>query len=521
MSQDARGQEVSRRRFLQLGVSGLAALGVPAHKPRPRGAEPDGRRQPSRAEWAALRDRLTGRLSTPGNPRYDVDRELYDPRFDGVRPAAIAFCANAADVARSISFARAHDLALAARSGGHSYGGYSTTTGLVVDVSLMSRVSSSGSKGERATVGAGARLIDVYSGLARGGVSIPAGSCPTVGVAGLALGGGIGVMARLHGLTCDNVAGVEIVTAAGEVLQADAGTNSDLYWACRGGGGGNFGVVTQFRFTTFPTADVCLFSATWPWEAAGQLVEAWLDWAPGAPDELWSNCILEADPGAGQPWAHVGGVWAGAAAGAQSQLARLVRAVGPSSSQSVGQNDFEDAMYIEAGCEGLSQVACHLGGKYPGGMLPRSEAVAKSDILERPLGEAGVKALLAGVEERQQQGGPGGVVIDSWGGAVNRVARGATAFVHRDALASAQYIAEFPAGAPTGALRAARAWMGAWYTTLRPYVSGEAYQNYLDPSLPRWAEAYYGANLPRLRQVKARWDPDDVFRFAQSIPLPS
>ncbi len=186
----------------------------------------------------------------------------------------------------------------------------------------------------------------------------------------------------------------------------------------------------------------------------------------------------------------------------------------------MGENGFEDAMYIEAGCAGMSEAACHLAGRYPGGRLPRMVGLARSDIYNAPLGDAGVRALLAGVEERQGQGGPGGVVLDSWGGAINRVAPGATAFVHRRALASAQYVADFPSGVPNADVRAATRWLKAWYASLRPYVSGEAYQNYIDPALTDWPHAYYGANLPRLQKTKAKWDPDGIWHFPQSIPPP-
>jgi FAD/FMN-containing dehydrogenase len=525
--------EVSRRRLLQLGAMGAVAAVGAAYGPRTgdgarlaaaeRGLVVAAAKRP-KPNWATLAHQLSGRLSLPGSPRYPIDRELYNPQFDSTHPAAIAFCANATDVARCITFARDIALPIAARCGGHSYGGYSTTAGLVIDVSLMSRVTSAAlapRAGRVATVGAGARLIDVYSGLEQEGFSIPAGSCPTVGIAGLALGGGIGVMDRLWGLTSDNIVGLEIVTAAGEIVTADAATNADLFWACRGGGGGNFGIVTEFYFSTFPVTETALFFATWPWEAARQLLPAWLEWAPDAPDELWSNCVFEADPGADNPYVQVSGVWAGSEAGAQAQLNRLIAKVGPPGNQEIGQNAFEDAMYIEAGCRGLSETACHLSGKYPGGMLPRTVTVAKSDILNDHLSDAGVEAVMAGIERRQPEGGPGGIILDSWGGAINRVAPGATAFVHRKALASAQYAAVYPEGAALEDIDRARNWMSNWYATLRPYMSGEAYQNYIDPALANWAHVYYGANLTRLRQVKGKWDPDDVFHFAQSIPLPA
>ena len=500
---------------------GLRAGPAPADRALDGPELPEATGTPAPADWSALSAKLAGRLVRPGNPAYATDLQLYDPQFDTSRPAAIAYCANADDVARCITFARSHHLPLAARSGGHSYAGYSGTTGLVIDVSLMSRVSRVSHGGNIATVGAGARLIDLYSGLARDGVAVPAGSCPTVGIAGLALGGGIGVLDRLHGLTCDHTMGLEIVTAGGEIVHAGPSTNPDLYWACRGGGGGNFGIVTEFQFSTFPTTELSLFSATWPWPAAADLLPAWLEWASTSPDPLWSNCLLQTVPGTGAPTVLVGGVWAGSLAEANAQLQRLVRATGPPQSQVAGENGFADAMFIEAGCDGLSEPACHLAGRYPGGVLPRVLRLLRSDILNAPLSDKGVRAVVSGIRQRHEEGGPGEVIFDSWGGAINRVAPEATAFVHRKAIASAQYEAAFSPGVAAAPLREAKNWLDAWYNSLRPYVSGEAYQNYIDPSLATWEQAYYGSNLARLEGVKAKWDPDDVFHFGQSIPLPA
>lgn len=511
-----------------MGAAGaLAALGWPekwdtAGSQAHRSATPATtvRARASASAWEALASKLTGRLSLPGGRSYSADHELYNPLFDGIKPAAVAFCASPSDVARSIAFARRHGLPLAVRSGRHSYGGYSTTNGLVVDVSAMSRISVPGQGS--AVIGAGAQLVDVYSRLARYGVSIPAGSCPTVGIAGITLGGGIGVMDRLYGLTCDRMTGLELVTSASEVVRADAATNSDLFWACRGGGGGNFGAVTKLDFATFPTTELSLFLLSWPWSAADQVLPAWMGWASAAPDEMWSTCQLLAKPTSTSPTVHVAGVWAGSPAGAGAQLARLMRAGAEKpENQFLGANGFEEAMYVEAGCQGLTEGACHTAGQYPGGTLPRVVELAKSDIFLEPLGDAGVRAVLAGVEHRPTTGGESGVLFDSWGGAINRVRPTETAFVHRSAIASAQYIASLPTAVGTATVREARAWLEAWYATMRPYASGQAYQNYIDPYLPDWAHAYYGENLPRLQRVKAKWDPDDVWHFRQSIPLPS
>ncbi|MGH9121986.1 MAG: FAD-binding oxidoreductase, partial [Acidimicrobiales bacterium] len=151
---------------------------------------------------------------------------LYDPRFDYLEPAAVAYCDTSDDVARCVDFATSHGITPVPRAGGHSYGGYSSGSGLVVDVSRMSSVAVGPGT---ATIGAGARLIDVYAALAPRGVSIPGGSCPTVGLAGLVLGGGQGVVGRTYGLTCDVLESLNLVTADGTQRRCDPATNADLY----------------------------------------------------------------------------------------------------------------------------------------------------------------------------------------------------------------------------------------------------------------------------------------------------
>lgn len=467
--------------------------------------------------WSALGRSLTGRLVLPADPGYLTDLQLYDSRFDSVRPAAIAYCTSEADVQRCVGFARQYALPFAARSGGHSYAGYSTSTGLVIDVTGMAAVTTSSGA---ATIGAGARLIDVYTTLNGTGVSIPAGSCPTVGIAGLTLGGGVGVVDRSYGLTCDALTSLRVVTADSEVVTADAATNPDLYWACRGGGGGNFGIATSFTFATFATSPLTLYFLSWPWPAAAEVLPAWLGWAPAAPDQLWSNCLLEANPTAAAPNLSVGVVWVGAPGVANPLVDQLVAAVGTQpSSRFVETVPFSHAMYVEGGCANFSQAACHLPTQTPSGALSRQPSLAKSSYVDAPLSDAAVQAIVAGVQARQSDGAQGAAGFDAYGGAINRVPASATAFVHRNALASVQYNVPFDPGTPAAQLTASQAWLDSWYDSLRPYMSDEAYQNYIDPYLADWANAYYSSNLARLEQVKRAWDPDDAFRFPQSVPL--
>ena len=471
------------------------------------------------ADWAALGRDLAGSLVRPGEDDYATAKHLFDPRFDGLHPAGIVYCGTPQDVATCLAFVRRHRVPVAARSGGHSYAGWSSTSGLIVDVTRMAGVSVSGGT---AVVGAGTHLVDFYNGLAASGRAVPGGSCPTVGIAGLTLGGGVGVVSRAYGLTSDNVLSLEIVTADGQVRTASPSRNPDLYWACRGGGGGNFGVVTSFTFRTHPVGEICLFFLSWPWSQADQVIAGWQSWAPHAPDALWSNLHLAAAPGGGTPSIEVGGTYLGSVDGAYAELEKLYAAVGSDPpSPFLESTTWLHAMLVEAGCSTLTVDECHLPTQNPAGQLSRASEYAKSDFFTRPLSSGGIGTLLSGVENLQlvagAPGGSGGIAFDAMGGAVNRVAPGATAYVHRNALFQAQYTTGWTPGAPSAGVANQRAWQRAFWRSMRPYASGQAYQNYIDPDLTNWRQAYYGANYARLTRVKAAYDPDRVFNFPQAI----
>ncbi len=474
---------------------------------------------PTPADWTALGRDLSGLLVRPGQAAYTVSKRLFDPRFDSLHPAGVAYCRNPHDVATCLAFVRKYGIPVAARCGGHSYAGWSSTSGLIVDVTRMAGVNVSGST---ATVGAGTRLIDFYSGLAAHGRAVPGGSCPTVGIAGLTLGGGVGVVSRAYGLTSDNVQSLQIVTADGQVRTCNANTNADLFWACRGGGGGNFGVVTSFTFTTHPAGEIVLFFLSWPWSQAARVISAWQSWAPHAPDALWSNVHLAAAPGGSIPVIQVGGTYLGSISAASAQLNKLYAAVGSDPSSPFTQTtSWLHAMLVEAGCAGLTVNQCHLPTQTPGGQLSRASEYAKSDFFTKPLSSHGIGTLLSGVESFQRvagaPGASGGIAFDALGGAVNRVAPGATAFVHRNALFQAQYTTTWPVGSAAAAVARQHAWQQSFWQSMRPYASGQAYQNYIDPALTNWRQAYYGANYTRLTQVKATYDPNRVFTFPQAV----
>ena len=462
--------------------------------------------------FAELARGLAGDLVVRGDAGYDRARVLFNTRFDAVKPRAVAFCESLRDVERTVHWARKHGIHIVPRSGGHSYGGYSTTQGVIVDLSRLNRVSVDARR--QAAIGAGARLIDVYDQLWGRGLTVPAGTCPTVGIAGLALGGGIGFAARRFGLTCDNLLEAKVVLANGRAVLCNAREHADLYWALRGGGG-SFGIVTRLVFRTHPVDKVATYTLEWPWSDARRVVAAWQRLAPHAPDGLFSVLNLMVTGGSAP---HI--TSAGQFFGTPDQLRALVKPLvdaGTPTRFTVTTRTYLEAARTWAGCSG-TVAECHL---QPQGALGRSTFKGKSDYVNKgePLSARGIDVLVRQIESRRAVGpGRGLVLLDSYGGAIDRVPKDATAFVHRDALFSLQYLAYWEASDPPRVAAANLQWLRRFRAAMHPFVSGLAYQNYIDPELQGWAHAYYGSNLKRLMAVKRRYDPANVFRSRQSLP---
>ena len=441
---------------------------------------------------------LSGPVVARGAAGYDKARLLFNTRFDAAKPLAVAFCQGPLDVQKTIGWARKHGVRLATRTGGHSYGGYSTTPGVILDVTRMHAIHASGST---ASVGAGARLIDVYTALSQHGRSIPGGSCATVGVSGLALGGGHGFLSRKWGTASDNVAEVELVTADGKRRVCNAHENTDLYWACRGGGGGNFGVVTRWTFRTHPVAGVATFRVEWPWAQAATGFAAWQSFAPHAPDELFS--VFSFSHAAGStPRVTAVGQLLGTKERLSSLIAPLANA-GTPTAVGVVSRTYLDSVHFWAGCSDLD--SCH--------SPVRPAFAAKSDYARKPLTKAAIATITHAIATAPTRGI---LLLDSYGGAINRIPKPATAFVHRDMLFSFQYLAYWDT--PSQAV-ANVAWLRKFHDAMRPYVSGEAYVNYADPGLENWPQAYFASNLPRLVAIKKKYDPARFFRYAQGLPI--
>lgn len=472
---------------------------------------------PAPSTWRSLANSLRGQLVLPTTPGFATRALLYNSKFASLRPQAIAYCAGSDDVARCIDFVNAHGVAFAARSGGHSYGGYSSSPGLIIDVSRLNAIKVDATA-RRVKIGAGARLIDVYNVLGHYGLVLPSGSCPTVGIAGITLGGGVGVFARKFGLTCDHLYSSRLVTASATQLSANAETHSDLWWALRGGGGGNFGVVTSFDFDLAPMPRVTLFSQQYPWRAAASVLEGWQHWISTCPDELWSDCQLMSQGSAGY-LTEINGVFCGTPTQLTPHLQALRAHVGTPASAFVGGDNYLEAMKIEAGCSQLSVAACHLAGVTRGGVLGHEAYSAKSTYVTSPDTSARCVQWVHALEALHADAPYIGAALafDAYGGAINRVAPDATAFVHRDQLAGVQATYSWGSSSASSEIAAGERWL-QWLGAEVFDAHAGAYQNYIDPTLAQWQRAYYGTNLAKLEKIKTRYDPDNRFTFAQSIP---
>lgn len=510
---------ISRRTFLAAtigtGLGGLAAgctggsAATPSRSPT-GSATVSTPASTADLDWSALARQLRGRLVRPGERGYRGARRLFNPRFDATRPLGIVYCRGAPDVQATVGFARDGQLPLALRSGGHSYGGWSTGSGVVLDVGDMRTVSMSDDN-TTASVGAGARLIDVYAGLAAAGRAVAAGSCPTVGIAGLTLGGGVGVLSRAWGLTCDQLTGIDVVTADGRLRTADADNEPDLFWACRGGGGGQLGVVTDLRFRTHAARPVSIFYLRWPWSDAATVLSRWLEWSDRTPARLWSTCKLLTVPGDTTPRVFVGGSWLGSPGALEGHLGTLVEAVGRApAARTATTYAYLSAMLREAGCADRSAAQCS---------TPRTAYDSASNVLLAPLSDVAVDVAVQSVEHRQRMRShhEDGVSFDALGGAVRDTPPAATAFPYRDASAIVQYNVNWTAADAASAVAAGQTWLHTFRRHMTDEVGDHAYVNYADPGLDDFGTAYYGDNRSRLARIRAHYDPDDLFRFAQSV----
>jgi FAD/FMN-containing dehydrogenase len=432
-------------------------------------------------------------LLRPGDAHFADYQASFNARTT-LTPHLRALCKTPHAVSVVVEWCRSNNLPFAIRCGGHSYEGFSQSTSVVIDTRLMDAIHVDTKTGT-ATVGAGTSLGTLYKAIAPYKLAFTGGSCPTVGVSGHLLGGGYGYLARPFGLACDSLQSVDLIDADGRQIHADATENPDLFWACRGGGGGSFGVATGYTVKLQKVKTVIVFRVGWPALSVGDAaaaMKAWQNWAPQAPATIDSNLVIATGVG-GTVYMHA----AGQSVGSLPELQRELKALPKTPSLVIKPMTFIDAVNYFSG-----------GWSYPVQIMK-----GKSDYATAALTDDGLATLVHGIAQSSGMY----LVCDAYGGAMATIAPDATAFVHRaGTLFCLQYGTVWSSAGDT---QKRLAEMRQFYAAMRPYVSGAAYVNYCDTDLPDWPSAYWGQNLPRLRQIKSTFDPANVFRHAQSVPL--
>lgn len=430
-----------------------------------------------RVEWARLDEQTSGPMFRPGDRDFEAARTK--PFIGGDAdpiPQALLRAATTEDVVAAVRFVREHDLPFAVRSGGHCSIGTSSSTGLVLDLSGIAGVQVDG---RRVTVGGGTKLGTVVERLAAYRLAIPTGTCPTVGVGGLTLGGGWGLLSRQRGLTCDALRAAQVVTATGDVLTGTEDDEPDLFWALRGGGAAGFGVVTRFVFEAGDAPVMSSFQYRWPFDRAAGLIERWQQWAVDAPADLSASLSVTAE----------GVKLHGGFVGTEDRARKTLGEFGAAPVEELVELDY------------LETARYH--GRRIGEPPPGTHVYNASEFVD---GLVPAEPLLEELSPGRELG------FMPWGGAIAGTPPDATAFPHRQASFSVEHLALTPAADPE-----AHEWVRRQWQTAHPYGTGGVYANFQDAELDDWATAYYGANLPRLRAVKYRYDPDDLFHGLQKL----
>jgi FAD/FMN-containing dehydrogenase len=470
-------REISRQTFLR-GAAGALAAGAVFGSVR---ATAD----PNTSGWDGLSAAIGGRVLGPDDgPQFATAKQVFNTNYNGSTPSAIVTVTSPADVQKAMAFAAAHNLKVAPRSGGHSYVGASTANGtMVLDLRQLPGGISYDDATGHVTVTPATGLYPLHQALAGAGRGIPTGTCPTVGTAGHALGGGVGADSRHAGLLCDALTSASVVLPSGEAVIASATNHPDLLWALRGGGGGNFGVTTSLTFATFPTGDLDVVNLNFPPQSFAQVLLGWQNWLRTADRSSWALADSSADALGTQCR-----ILATCPVGSGSSVAgAIISAVGmqPTGTENHTFNRLDLVRYLAVG----NLTPSPLG--YVGG----------SDVLPT-ITPAAAQGIASAVDAFPRGAGRVLVIMHTLDGALASVAPGASAFPWRRQSALVQWYVE-TSGSPSTAV----SWLNTAHQAVQPYSVG-GYVNYLEVNQP--PSRYFGPNLSRLSAVRQKYDPGRV-----------
>lgn len=445
------------------------------------------------ADITDLRASLRGELILPEDPTYDAARRIWNANIDK-QPALIARCAGVTDVQQAVHFARAHHLLVSVRGGGHSFPGTCiAANGLVIDLTSMHSVRVDP---VRRTVRAegGAKWGEFDQETQACGLGTTGGTNYDTGIGGLTLGGGMGWLGGKHGLACDNVLAVEVVTADGQLRTASAEENADLFWAVRGGGG-NFGVVTAFEYQLYPVGDLLAGLLLYPFTQAKDVLRFYHEYARNAPDALNTACGLLRLPD-GTPAVAIGVCYNGALPEGDKAL-RPLRTFGTPLADQIAPMPYLAVQHL------LDNAT------------PEGKQYYEKGHFMREIPDGAIEVLLE--HFLQAPSSLSVPVFQQLGNAANRVAPDATAFGHRDARYNLILIAAWADARDT---EGNITWTRELWEALRPYTTGGVYVNNIGQEADgdrALFHAAYGGNYPRLAAIKHAYDPANLFRHNQNI----
>ncbi|MEB4858329.1 FAD-binding oxidoreductase [Priestia aryabhattai] len=439
---------------------------------------------------------LTGRVIFKGDPGYQQALKNWNPYVD-VCPLVFVFAQNSYDISNAIKWAQKNKVPLRVRSGRHALDKNLSVVsgGIVIDVSGMNRVCLD-KKSEMATVQTGIHVGPLVKMLAREGFMAPFGDSPTVGIGGITMGGGFGVLSRSIGLISDNLLSLETVDAKGNILQANQTCNKDLFWASRGGGGGNFGYNTEYTFKVHRAPKTAtVFNIIWPWDQLETVFKTWQQWAPFVDERL--GCILEIYSKV-NGLCHAEGIFLGSKKELTKLLKPLLNAGNPKQTviETLSYPDAIDFLDPDEPIPGRSDQSVKFSSAW-GLDLWSEEPIS---VMKKFLEEA------TGTEAN--------FFFINWGGALSRVASDETAFFWRRPLFYTEWTASWENKSQEAANIAS---VEKVRQLMKPYVKG-SYVNVPDQNIEKFGKAYYGSNFARLREIKAKYDPENLFHFPQSIP---
>jgi FAD/FMN-containing dehydrogenase len=452
----------------------------------------------SEVDWRRLDKAVAGRVLRPGESGFRAASEPFNKRFAKTIPSGVVSVATTDDVVCALDWARETGVEVAARGGGHSFAGHSVNSGLVIDLRALNTVSADGSTGF-VTAGGGALMSDVYTAIQPYEMAFALGNGASVGIAGLTLGGGNAATSRKFGLTADALVATTIVTADGQILRCDATENADLFWACRGGGGGNFGINVSLTFQAQPVSDGATYLLLWDRADAPKVFSVLQETVRQAPDEFAARIGVNTTGGSDTVVSAIG-QYLGPVNELRDILDPVLSVAQPVRTDIAARTFWEAKDYL------LHETAA---GAF----------AARTNFANEPLPDEAIATMLSWIDRWPGSGNPdgGGAALFSWGGAVSRVSTTDTAVAHRDALFMLSLDTSWGELDEPALVEANLRWLAGLREALAPYVSDGAYLNFADPDLVDWRTAYHGVNYPRLLEIKRKRDPDGVFTFDQGI----